>query len=61
VSRPALTVGAPVRVYSIGYGRSFPGVVTELTSGGAYVRTTGRPDGDGPTFYPSQYIFPDDT
>jgi len=64
VSRPRLVdtirPGETVRVYSIGYGRTFPGVVTETTTGGAFVRTDGRPDGDGPTFYPSRYIIPED-
>jgi hypothetical protein len=64
VSRPRLVdtirPGDPVRVYSIGYGRTFPGVVTETTDGGAFVRTD---DGGGErvTFYPSRYVIPEDS
>lgn len=41
-------VGDEVRVYSIGYGTTFPGVVTDLLSDGMYsVRTEPRPGDNG--------------
>lgn len=56
----ALTPGAAVRAYSIGWGRTFPGVVTEVDAGnGVWVRTDGRPDGDGPSYYPARFVYRD--
>ncbi len=51
--------GTRVRLYSIGYGRTFPGVITRQTSGGAFATTEGYPDGDGERYYPSRYIVTD--
>lgn len=49
--------GDEVSVYNIGYGRCFPGVVTEVhPEDGAWVKTTTRPDGPSTSWYPSRYL-----
>jgi hypothetical protein len=55
---PRCKLGERVNAYSIGHGRSFRGIVTGLANNGAFVKTEGRPDGDGPTFYLSHHLSP---
>jgi hypothetical protein len=63
MSTPDFKAGDPVRVFSIGFGVSFPGTITEKDRDGTgyHIKTRGRPDGDGPRWYPGRFVCPADS